>query len=116
MWPSGSGEIQTLCQAGGSASARMRCSVARSVISAPAGSRYPNPSATRTLLIPGLRGSLRESPGTADEPVTIMNLPAAPKHCRDETPASRASRLGAVFDLEAVAGRAQAFERGRELA
>ena len=49
MWPSGSGEIQTSAQAGGIRSARIRSSVAASLISAPARSRYrkPSPALTR---------------------------------------------------------------------
>src|SRR5260370_3311741 len=76
MCPSGSAEIQTLSQAGGRASARMRSSVAGLVISAPTGSRYPKPAGIRILLMPRLLGSLRDSPATADESVPARARPS----------------------------------------
>src|SRR5690348_1222485 len=65
MCPKGSGEIQTFAQAGGIASAPMRCSASRCVTSAPDGSQYRKPYRLRSRVLPGLRGSLRVNPGTA---------------------------------------------------
>ena len=100
MCPSGSGEIQTCVQAGGIASAPMRCSASRWVISAPDGSRYPKPSRLRSRVIPGLAGSLRVNPGTAaasdDAPgahaQTAYTAPAR-RHRASRDPATASTHL-----------------------
>ena len=66
---SGSGEIQTLVQAGGMAIAPMRSSVSASVTSVPDRSRYRKPSRVLNRVMPGPRRSLRTSPGTAAPPI-----------------------------------------------
>ena len=53
MCPFGDGQIQTLVQAGGMASARIRAIVSASRTGVPSAARYPNALPRRTRAIPG---------------------------------------------------------------
>ena len=74
IWPSGSGAIQTSAQAGGIRSARIRSSVAASVICVGGLVEYRKPYPSLTRVMPGPCVSLRTRPGTAasDEASALM--------------------------------------------
>src|ERR1700744_4815371 len=115
MCPSGSGEIHTCCQAGGSTRARIRCRVAGSVTGAPDGSRYSKPSGVWCRVMPGPRGSLRVSPATAASPPVIKPSTSVPPFATSSPlPTSAVGVLINVFDPEVRSHRSETVERDED--